>query len=365
MPNPKLPSSTMALRRALSNHLKQSNKYVKDQGEPEPATQNFKDDRSQSFSQAIKNASNDYMRPRIWVDVPRTSIKPRQAIALVRVLSLEPSTPHLTTMCANLEGPLVRGASSTLPPQLCGVHTWLNPKYLLELAELIAKELHYRSARLFQYPKESLSKEVKDILGAVWPYRVVFKPRFVDDTDVELIKTPADAFKRGPSNCGQDCIACNLSALFQDTVAVKALATLCKGRKRHRYEWPELLAYLDPVIKGENDWWRRDFIKEGHAVRKVRRLTRVWRANGGLTGAPAAEADVQEVPIYYKATKATEMYSEKENEVLLSGKTIEGERALGCDDKSVYEEYLDYYGFDKVDEDRKYINGKRSDLPVV
>lgn len=355
----------MALRRALFKHLKQSNN-VRHLQEPGAAPPNFKDDQRRTFSQAIKNASNDYMHPGTWVDIPRTSLKPHQAITLVRILGLEPSTPHLTTMCANLGEPLARSVSTALPPQLCGVHTWLNPKYPSELAELIAKELHYRSEGLFQYPKEGLSKELKDILCTVWPYREVFKPKYVDDTDVELIKTPTDVFKRGPSNRGQDCVACNLSALFQDAIAVRALATLCKGRKRHRYEWPELLAYLEPIIKGENDRWRRNFIKEGHAVRKMRRLTRMWRANGCPTGAPAAEVDVQEVPICYKTTKTTEISPQKDCcGAPLSGKTIECEPEHGNDDKSVYEEYLEYYGLDEVDEDCKYINGQQSELPLV
>ncbi|KAL9130571.1 MAG: hypothetical protein Q9217_001284 [Psora testacea] len=231
---------------------------------------------NRNFSRALKSFLG---KPNLWADIPTTSINPAQATALTYILSLPMDTPLLATKIAWLGSPLSRPESSLWPIELCEVHTWFEPSHLHGLTDLIVEELWDRSEGLYAFPKEYLGKQVREMLhSTLLPFRDLFKPK-AGQIGPEATGKPSEAFvaSRGAE---KKCIACTLSLIFQNGAAVDALATLCKGRKRHRSVWPELLAFLEPVEYGRDEKWRRRWLKEGIKVRRERRRVRLWRECG-------------------------------------------------------------------------------------
>ena len=253
-----------------------------------------------------------------WADIPTTNITTPQAEALVYLLSLPLSTPLLTTKVAWLGAPLSRHGSSLWPKDLCETHTWFEPKYLHQLTQLIGKELWDRSEGLYAFTEERLGEEVRVMLyETLWPYREIF-PRpeeGVERKGPERIGSPYEAFSK--PNCSQEsCTACKLSLFFEDRKAVRALALLCKGRKQHRYTWPELLAFLEPVEKGRDPNWRRRWVREGKDVRRERRRVRHWRERGGKISLAAKGDEGEECPIVWSPTEDAKF----EEQVRLQGR---------------------------------------------
>ena len=245
----------------------------------------------------------------LWEDIPTTTITPSQAQSMTHLLSLPLSAPLLSTKIAWLGAPLSRHKDSLWPKDLCETHTWFEPRYLHELTQLIAKELWERSEGLYAFPCECMGEEVRGMLyDTLLRYCDIFTVSI--DTDrtkgPEIIGSPYEPFAK-PECPTEICIACKLSILFQDRIAVKSLATLCKGRKRHGYTWPELLAFLEPVEKGKDPNWRDQWIRDGKAVRRERRRVRLWRQCGGEKGTAGKlirNADAgEECPIVYTRTQ--------------------------------------------------------------
>ena len=174
-----------------------------------------------------------------------------------------------------------------------------------QLTHHIGKELWNRSEGLYAFPKKDLGKDVRVMLyETLGTYRDIFPRSDGGDgyTGPEIIKSPYEAFSK-PECLQQSCTACKLSLLFLDTKAVQALATLCKGRKRRGFAWPELLAFLEPVEKGRDPNWRRRWLKQGRDVRIERRKVRLWRERGG-DKASAGKDDVgEECPILWSPTE--------------------------------------------------------------
>ena len=258
----------------------------------------------------------DYHDP--WEDIPTTTLVPSQAQALTYLLSLPLSAPLLSTKIAWLRAPLSRHKDSLWPQDLCETHTWFEPRYLRELTQLIAKELWERSEGLYAFPWECMGKEVRSMLyDTLWHYRHEFalSKDANKSKGPDVIGSPYEAFAK-PNFPMEQCMACRLSSLFQDEKAVKALTTLCKGRKRHKYTWPELLAFLEPVERRTDPDWRARWIKDGKDVRRERRRVRLWRKCGGtrdtaarLVGNPDAG---EECPIVYTPTRKTNFEEEQQ-----------------------------------------------------
>ncbi|KAG8528927.1 uncharacterized protein KY384_006616 [Bacidia gigantensis] len=182
------------------------------------------------------------------------------------------------------------------------------------MAELISSELWERSEGLYAFPESSLNADIKQMLyKTLVEYKAIFRVK-PQKSSVEFIKTPAEAWKDGKkgSNRADNCLACDLSRFIRDKKAVDAICTLCKGRKKKGYTWPELLAFLSPVEYGKNENWRREFIKSSRHVTRMRRKINVWRDCGGDAWIndlrKAQEWDQgEEVPIVYSLTRDSEL----------------------------------------------------------
>ncbi|KAL9101444.1 MAG: hypothetical protein Q9163_003294 [Psora crenata] len=221
-----------------------------------------------------------------WADIPTTAISPAQATALAYILTLPVDTPLLATEIARLGSPLSRSESSVWVKELCTVHAWFEPKYLLGLTDLIARELWDRSEALYAFPKDFLCVQVREMLyTTLLPFRDLFRPR-TEQLGQMMTAKPSGALN-SRACAQQECIACALSLVFQHAAAVEALANLCKGRKRHHYAWPELLAFLEPIEYGKDEQWRRRWLREGINVRRERRKVRLWKECGGSNEASA------------------------------------------------------------------------------
>ena len=186
--------------------------------------------------------------------------------------------------------------------ELCEAHAWFEPRYLSKLTELVRRELWDRSEGLYAFPKEFLGEKVRRILyETLVPLRRVFKQNSGSER-VEIIGKPLEAFGKGGVE-QKKCLACDLSLVFRDTKVVEALATLCKGRKRHHYAWPELLAFLEPVKYGTDENWRRRWLKEGIDVRRGRQKVRLWReCGGGNQVSDRSDEEGEEVIIFNSPT---------------------------------------------------------------
>lgn len=123
--------------------------------------------------------------------------------------------------------------------------------------------------------------------------------------NVEIIKYPLDAFKAAGK--GRECVACTLHLIFRNEAAVNALATLCKGRKKHRRKWPQLLAFLEPTnVEAEEDCFRR-WRREGKDVRRARNRVRRWKECGGMNEMSVLQnTETELVPFVWSPTKDAE-----------------------------------------------------------
>ena len=266
-------------------------------------------------TKVIKRAFNSFLYGNPRFSIPDIGLNVAQASALKHLLSLQTSKPLLSTTIAWTGYPVARKEKTVFPASQCAVHTWLNPDMLWHLTFLIAKELHWHSKGLWALPPHCLPPDVREML------HVTLKPLltvFGDEKglhncpelpNVEIIKYPLDAFKEAGK--GRECVACTLHLIFRNEAAVNALATLCKGRKKPRRKWPQLLAFLEPTnVEAEEDCFRR-WRREGRDVRRARNRVRRWKECGGVYGG-MNEMSVQQnaetglVPLVWSPTRDAE-----------------------------------------------------------
>ena len=262
-------------------------------------------------TKVIKRAFNSFLYGNPRFSIPDIGLNVAQACALKHLLSLPTSKPLLSTTIAWTGHPVARKEKSVFPASQCAIHTWLNPDMLWHLTFLIAKELHWYSKGLWALPPQCLPPDVREMLHVTLkPFLTVFGEEkglhhSSELPNVEIIKYPLDAFNEAGK--GRECVACTLHLIFRNEAAVNALATLCKGRKKHRSKWPQLLAFLEPTnVEAEEDCFRR-WRREGKDVTRARNRVRRWKECGGMNEMSVLQnAETELVPFVWSPTKDAE-----------------------------------------------------------
>ena len=212
-----------------------------------------------------------------------TSKKPLTAaqIANLRsVLSLSVSSLCSKNIISSLPEELLSKGGSKLSVDICSVHASLSSAPLIELAKLLAIELHPRLAHLYSFPRLSLSRETEEYLyGRLAVYRAYFP---------YLPSYGANGNKGFDSELGSSCLACTLSVLFQDHAALKALAVCAKSRRKHGV-WPHVLDWIE---WDREDGWEERWKDEAEGMRRDRRKAKIWRKCGGRNGEGEEEDSV-------------------------------------------------------------------------
>ena len=222
---------------------------------------------------------------------PRSGILPHSVKLLCQTLRLPPETPVLTSRIASLPDPLTRSSDSLASRNLCGQHTWLDGTHPFNFADLVGQELHVQCANFFHYI-ELLNPDTQQALQTVQKYKILF-PLTPSMEKVERITDLSEAFSSSPSSEGESsdpssspsarttpskdpspCLACDLGTLLRDEDAMTAFRMLCKARKKHGRQWPELLAFLEPIESGEDGGWEGRWKKEARPIREDRRMIR-------------------------------------------------------------------------------------------
>ena len=123
----------------------------------------------------------------------------------------------------------------------------------------MGEELHTQLGRLRFCPKGLISEGTQKLLRYLEPFCRIFPAPGTSEESVDI-----------------ECIACQLSLLFQDSEAVSMVTISVKGRKKKGKPWPELAAWLDAAEPGRRGWelrWKR----EGLSILKDRMKVRAWR----------------------------------------------------------------------------------------
>ena len=301
------------LKRALSNrHRELKDEKVKSNPAPSEAKSPSAPEKPLSRRRTLKTQVYRRLepacgKPAAYVNLPEATIKPHQVKVMNHTLCLPLDTPMLTTQVAQTSKAVTRPSDTLVSRDLCQVHTWFDANLLNYFAELVAWEVHYQSANFYLH-RRLLNPCTQQALEDLRKIRNLFEPQL--PARVTLIKSAVDAFSH-TSRHG-NCTACKLGILLRDKKAVAALATLCKARKRHRRQWPELLAYLEPIETGEDNEWKCRWLKESAQVRKDRKMVRSQVTAGTLRDAnvePVAEQEAEEVAIEEDPVFSPEYYS--------------------------------------------------------
>lgn len=219
-------------------------------------------------SNSEKRASSS-QRSSFYFLTAKKPLTSTQITELKRILSLSVSSHTFNVVMSSLPQELLCRGRSKHSADICSVHASLSSAPLIELAKLIACELHPRLAHLYAFPRSSLSRETEEYLYSyLAPYRAYFP---------YLPSYGAGRNGGCESELGATCLACTLSLLFRDQDAMKALAVCAKSRRKHGV-WPDVLNWLE---WDREEGWEGRWKGEAEGVRRDRRRAKVWRRCGG------------------------------------------------------------------------------------
>ena len=200
-------------------------------------------------------------------------LQPHQISTLISFLTLPKHKPLLATSIAALGPPLARPGFTNTPRSLCRAHTWFEPRWIEELANVIAEEMGPRLAKLRRSPVDLLSQETKDLLIILEPFLHLFP---APESEAGTSSHASECHRATCSICSlTNCSACKLSLFLQNTDAFEAIKTCAYGRKKKHEPWPEACGWLDPEPGVD---WESGWRKRGSTLLKDRaQVQRYWK----------------------------------------------------------------------------------------